>query len=245
MKKIMLSFLLLSIILSFYTSSMCYGQEESNYLLKGKIKNYSNTYFEVYQEGYLFDKNYNIAIDKSGNFSIRIPIERIQDLYIQLNDKSIKLFAVAGDTIILNWNEKDALKTFQANCPDSGRDAELSYLVRSFKTKLLRNTITESRQAISDSVKFSRINTLYNEEINRLNQNGQNKNFDKLVYDCYYKHLNSLHSGGLLDKFKLYKARKSLNDSVSKVVPSALLNYKMLNEMAFTKSNTYRTFLFD
>ena len=156
MEKPLRSFISILSITALFGSSVSYGQSDSSYVLKGTIKNFNETYFEILQIGYLFDKEYNVVIDKSGKFSLQIPIEGIQNFLVYLDNRSIQLFAVPGDTIMLTWNENDALNTFEAHAARAGRDVELNYLTERFKSRLKKQADSEQQVKVTDSMKFSK-----------------------------------------------------------------------------------------
>lgn len=49
----------------------------------------------------------------------------------------------------------------------------------------------------------------------------------------------------LIDKYKLTIADPIVKEALNKNISSSLLDYKLLNEIAFNKSTNYRKFLFE
>lgn len=221
------------------------AKKDSTYLLRGNIKNLTTNGFEIANSGFFGSRNYNIAVDKKGNFSRRISTEGLQNLYIYLNEESIRLFVLPGDTITLNWDQKDLFKTFRVQSPSKERNAELNFVLDRFLQDKASVQSAQKDKKPSDSASFKLINAAYNDELIALNKQMITNNFDKLIYDCYYRNLNRLVSRQLFMKFELTIEDKILKNSIGKKFPLVFLDYKILNEEAFVKSSEYRTFLYD
>lgn len=221
------------------------AQTDSTYLLRGNIKNYTDSYFEISNDGFFGSRAYNIVVDQKGNFSRRISTEGLQDLYIYLNDESIKLFVLPGDTITLNWDRKDFFNTLTVQSPSKERNMELNFMLERFRFNKAGKQAAKNDKKLGDSASFKLINAAYNADLVSLNKLVKTDNFDKMAYDCYYGHLNRLVFDRLFEKFKLSIEDKILQDSLAKKLPLIFLNYKILNEWAFVKSAEYRQFLYD
>ncbi|MEJ7558075.1 MAG: TlpA disulfide reductase family protein [Pedobacter sp.] len=60
-----------------------------------------------------------------------------------------------------------------------------------------------------------------------------------------YKYMGLLVDAKLIDKYKLTIADPIVKEALNKNISSSLLDYKLLNEIAFNKSTNYRKFLFE
>lgn len=222
------------------------AQSDSTFLLTGQAKFYPQRSFEMTTTGYFEGKNHHIEIDDQGNFSKRINIEGLQDIKFNLNGENITVFALPGDTILLNWEQKDFAKTFRISSPAAERNAELNMMLKFSRFNQARTTTTpENLQKLTDTAKFNLINDDYQADMNFINQFESSKNLKKLAYDRYFYYLRLMVNAKLLDKFNLYVKDKTLRDSLAKKIPISSTNYKLLNGIAFDNSKEYRDFLYE
>ena len=220
-----------------------FSQSDSTYILRGNIKNYDQTYFAMVQDGFIDWKEYNIVVDEKGTFFREIQTEGLQDFVLELNDESYTFFAKPGDTITLTWDQKNFSKTFAIQGNQKGRTGEYKAILALFSLEKSRSKNEDDQ--LDDSIKFNRINAAYNEEIKIITEYPSSANFDKIVYDMYFKYIRLLGDVKLIDKYKLTISDPLLKGALNKSIPTQLLDYGLLNEMAFIKSTKYRKFLYD
>ncbi|TDQ09760.1 TlpA family protein disulfide reductase [Pedobacter metabolipauper] len=238
MKRLIILFLLLGTI-----PAVSFGQNDSTYFLQGNIRNYDQSSFNLVNEGFFEWKDYNILVDNKGNFSKKIRTEGIQNFILRLNNETITLFAVPGDTITLKWDNKNIAKTLTVRGKSKERTMELQTKIELF---YLAQKISDGPdQKTSDTAKYRAINNAFNQEIMYIHGVPHTENFDKIAYDIYYKYMNMLLSARLHDKFKLTITDNLVRDAINKKIPTVLLDYKLINEFAFNKSALYRKFIYD
>lgn len=233
---------LLTILLTISLPFAAFSQGDNTYIIQGKIKNYDQTYFAMVQHGFLDWKNYNIVVDSKGNFFRKIETESLQDFSLELNNESYTFFAKPGDTITLTWDQRNFSKTLVIQGNQQGRNGEYKTILALFALEKSRPKIEEGK--VDDSTHFRRINAAYNEEIKVISGFPFSDDFDKVAYDVYYKYMGLLLDANLIDKFKLTIANPLVKDILYKNIPVPLLDYSLLNEIAFNKSTIYRSFLY-
>jgi peroxiredoxin len=233
---------LLIIFITFSFPFAAFSQDDSTYIIRGKIRNYDQPYFALVQDAFLDWKNYNIVVDTKGNFFREIQTESLQDFIVELNNETYTFFAKPGDTITLTWDQKNFSETFAIQGNQKGRNGEYKAILELFALEKSRPKNEEDK--IDNNTKFNRINAAYNEEIKVINGYPSSDNFDKIAYDVYYKYMGLLLDANLIDKFKLTIANPLVKDILYKNIPVPLLDYSLLNEIAFNKSTIYRKFLY-
>ncbi|MEJ7558074.1 MAG: hypothetical protein WKF66_07165 [Pedobacter sp.] len=152
--------LLISLI-TFGLPVVAFSQVNSSYIIRGNIKNYDQTYFGMVQDAFLDWKNYNIVVDKEGNFFREIETESLQDFILELNNETYTFFAKPGDTITLTWDHKNFSKTFAIQGNQKGRTGEYKAILELFALEKIRDKNQEVK--IDSSTKFEQLNAAYNE----------------------------------------------------------------------------------
>jgi hypothetical protein len=104
---------LLIIFITFSYPFAAFSQGNSTYIIRGKIRNYDQTYFSLVKDAFLDWKNYNIVVDTKGNFIREIQTESLQDFILEFNNETYTFFAKPGDTITLTWDKKISAKRSQ------------------------------------------------------------------------------------------------------------------------------------
>ena len=107
-----------------------------------------------------------------------------------------------------------------------------------------------NKDKLTDSVKFTKINALYNKEIEFLGKDGPYLHTRKMAIDIYYRYASLLRENNLLRGYDLFLLHPRLiNDSQILSTLSITFRdgkpYKRESEDAFKTSSNYRTFLFD
>jgi len=229
-------------LLIFSFPGVCLSQGDSAYVIRGNVKNYDQTYFGMVQEDFLDWKDYNIVVDKKGNFFRKIHTESLQDFILELNNETYTFFAKPGDTITLTWDHKNFSKTFAIQGNQNGRTGEYKAILGLF---VLEKNRPKEKDRTDDNSNFERINAAYNEDIKFISGFASSDNFDKIAYDIYYKYMGLLTDSKLIEKNKLTITDPLVKEALGKNILSPLLNYRLLNEIAFNKSAVYRNFLFE
>jgi peroxiredoxin len=243
-------------------------QPKATAIIKGNVQNFTEKYWEMALTGDLTNYGLTIPVDKDGFFNTTINLDNgTEDIYLYLNGDAITICAQKGDTISINWDNKDFDKTFLVSSPQEHTNSRLQDMLSIYK--LYRKEYMDLAQTLysekaTDSVKFSQINALYNKEMQvatadssklyQVSGNNYNKAIhvkvvstkhiqdQKVTTDIYYKYINMLNGNGLLPRYTLY-----VTDTTSK---GKILNeqfaantYKTESEYAYQNCNEYKSFL--
>lgn len=237
---------LIPFLCAFLITVSCFAQKTSSFLLKGNVKNFDDSFFELATTGYFNNTMNSVLVDKKGNFSKHIFIDGVQDIYLYLNDDAITVFAVPGDTIEVNWDQRNFKNTFKINSPSPERAQDLSIMMAIYKERRqpfldLNKKLYEAKD-LTDSSKYKLINDSYNAELNIiLSAPRTEHSITKSLYDTYFKHVELLQGlrGNLLNVYKLK------NDDRYAVPENTKFDHSYLSEKIFIQSPPYRDFLFN
>jgi len=237
---------LISLLSALLITVSCFAQKNNSFLLKGNVKNFDDTFFELATTGYFNNTMNSVLVDKKGNFSKHIYIDSIQDIYLYLDNDAITVFAVPGDTIEVNWDQKNFKNTFKINSPSAERAQDLSTMMAIYKERRqpfldLNKKLHEAKE-LADSSKYRLINDAYNAELNIIFSAPRTKySITKIFYDAYFKHVELLRGlrGNLLNVYKLKTDDRYLSPEFTK------FDHTYLSEEIFIQSAPYRDFLFD
>lgn len=224
----------------------CFAQKTSSFLLKGNVKNFDDTFFELATTGYFNNTMNSVLVDKKGNFSKHIYIDGIQSIYLYLDNDAITVFAVPGDTIEVNWDQKNFKNTFKINSPSAERARDLSTMMAIYKGRrqpfLDLNKKLYAAKELADSSKYRLINDSYNAELNIIFNAPRTKySITKIFYDAYFKHVGLLRGlrRNLLNVYQLKTEDRYSGPEFAK------FDHTYLSEEIFIQSSDYRDFLFD
>jgi peroxiredoxin len=215
-------------------------------LIKGNVKNFTDNFWEIAVTGDFTNYSVEIPVDKNGNFSKTLELDgETEDIFLYFNDDAITICAQSKDTIEINWDNKDLDHSLRVSSPRENINSRLQSMISIYK--LYNKAYTDLAEAkytdkSADSVKFSKINTLYNKEMQTA---AMNSNYDEtrtLITNTYFKYINLLHGYRLLSKYSLYITDttgngKKLNSEFSEYA------YKIESEYAFKNSYEYRKFI--
>jgi len=235
----MKSTFLLSLIL---LSSICFAQSQNTFLLKGNIKNFDKTFFEVIVDGFFNSTTIAIKVDKKGNFSKSCAIDGIQNIHVQIGDEYKSLFAAAGDTLMLNWVNNEDYESFVVSSTNKDRIQELSAKLKlSEAIDKSFNELNDKLYAkgMADSTKFKMINDLYVAEIQFLNKFSATSYSFKIYGDSYFKYASLLQRHKLSNKYTLTRVTGMDH------TPMSFMDHTFLSEQLFKQSESYRDFIYD
>lgn len=223
-------------------SSLCTGQTQNTFLLKGNVKNFDKSFFEVIVNGFFNTSTIAIKVDKKGNFSKNCAIDGVQNIYIEVGDDYKSLFAAPGDTLILNWFNSSEDESFAISSPNKNRVQELSA-----KLKLSEATDKSFRElneklydkGLADSTKFKMINDFYQAEIQFLSKFPPTTYSFKIFGDTYFKYASLLQRLKLSSKYSLSKVPGMEH------TPMSFMDHTFLSEQLFKQSENYRDFIYN
>jgi len=196
--------------------------KQGTIVLKGKAKNLKDKYFEFAMTGYTHNnESYFVDFNKDGSFEKSFPIINSQQLYLYLNNDAITITVADGDTVLLNWDEKNFVHTFNLNANKVGRATTLEAeweIYKNFRKPEteLRQRLSKERETLGAKAKFDLINELYNKKVRLIllkDAPKAYKTIDYLLSNNYFLYVSWLRSAGLLEDFKL----KLIEDSTFKV----------------------------
>lgn len=238
-------FLCLLMSTKLFANTETFETERVHAVIKGNISNNTSKLWEYGITGYFYNNPGSVPIDARGSFNRTIWFDGdAQDIFLFLNNGAITIDLKKNDTLEINWDASAFTKTFSVRTSDRNRNNELQAMLALNDLywmpfiDLERSLYTEKW---NDSVKFSKINHLYNQELKSALDHEAKGN--KLLTDIYFKFVQLLSSQNLLQKYDLTVT----NDSV-KALPLSLnfpRFYRIEQEEAFKTSSVYREFLFN
>lgn len=213
-------------------------------IIKGHIKNHAEDIWDYNQAGYLNNEIISVPVDKEGSFYKKIKVET-DAMTVFLYPGRLEIFVQPNDTITINWDNNNVRNTFAVNASRADRNHDMQVLISLDKlyTEAFDNLENpETVNNLTDSAKFSRINQLYNKEIETLLEGEMYVNTAKIATDIYYKFTGLLYDQHLLSKYELNILHPQKKSSWIQVL-TAKNAYQMESEEAYRTSSYYRSFI--
>ncbi|RZK25571.1 MAG: redoxin domain-containing protein [Flavobacterium sp.] len=145
-----------------------------------------------------------VPLDDKGNFSIKIKIDRPQDIFISLGE-GISFFVIPGDVLTLKWDSKDEAKSFSIKTDNLERQREIDLVYRtSIKYMPSYDALSEDfkSKTLTSNEKFKKAEKIFQDYLHDLTSSTLTKNSEKILADFYYyfletqlKELNKLTKG--------------------------------------------------
>ena len=246
--KHLLILIFISITLNLAAQNAIVNTDGGFVVLKGHIKNSNINTWDLSTAEYLKYSTISMVVDKNGDFSKRLPITGYyEDAFLRIAN-GVPIFFKNNDTLEINWDANDIEKslTIKASKTDRNHDIQTQFIL----SKLYANDfykLNESLYSIprlTDSVMFSKINTLYNQEIETLLKEGVYINTEKMVMDIYFKYTGLLRAHRLLPAYELTLLYPSTNSNLIALLKDKKA-YQTESEINYRSSSAYRDFLFD
>jgi len=217
-------------------------------VIKGNVKNFNGEYWSFAVTGDFENRLVWVPIDKGGNFNQTISIDGgTEDLYLYLNKDAITICAQKNDTITINWDNNDFNKTFAISSPKPHINERLQTMISVYnlcRKEMLDLSESLYKDKLTDSVRFEKINALYNKEMMAAAVNLDYPESEKLITDVYYKYADFLRSYHLLSKYDLHiKDTSATGKRLNLQFPAGA--YFIESEFAYRNSNAYKSFLFN
>jgi peroxiredoxin len=218
-------------------------------VIKGHISNNSKELLDYSWNNYLGYTEASLRVNKTGDFiqKIKLPTE-FTEFYLDVNDNDdIILPLLDKDTITLTWDEKNFKKSLiiAANKPESAIDIKKCNDHRQLFNNEISKVYNESYdRKTADSIRFRKINDLYNRQIASLLSGDIYPRTAQLAVDIYFDNCKLLLSTKLLGKYELYLTSPVKNTQELQVLNN-IKGYQYESEDIFKKSEKYRDFLFD
>ncbi len=242
--------------------------KQGTFVLKGKAKNLKDKFFEFGMTTYLHNnESYFVDFNKDGSFEKSFPIINSQQLYLYLNDDAVTITVADGDTILLNWDEKNFEKSFTLKSNNAGRTTTLETeweIYKNFRKPEteLRDQFYKERETLSAKAKFDLLNNLYSKKVKFIlskDADHTNSSTSYLLSNNYFSYASWLRDAKLLDRFSLKVVEDSVfklpmlegkvNGKLSKFLKYGILdgsdNYKTSNERYLIELPEYRDFMFN
>lgn len=218
-------------------------------VIKGHVENQTDNFWEFGLQGYFSSQRISVPINTNGDFVVRVKVEgEIQDAVLLLNDV-IPIFFQRNDTIEINWDAKDTGKNIAVKNVNPSRNSELQKMLLLNKLYIpeyhdLLQSFYKDKQ--TDSVKFTKINSLYNKELEFLWKGNLYMHSIKMAIDIYYRYASLLMKNDLLRGHDLFLVHPELINLSALTIPfDGDKPYKRESEDAFKTSSNYRDFLFN
>jgi peroxiredoxin len=210
-------------------------------VIKGHIENSQSNFWEYATIGYLGYPNVSVSVDRNGDFLARVKLQGTHtDIMLDLG-RGIMFYLKKNDTITVKWDAKNITNSFNISAARHERDNDIKTAMALFDFSF---SSTDELYAVlynksaADSVKFSKVNELYNRsiEIVKAGNCTADANF-KLATDLYFKYSSFLLRDGLIRKYHLATENQSPGFNRS--------DYRLELESYFKASSEYRDFIYD
>lgn len=250
--RFFLSFILTATLIN-QGKSAAQADEPKGFVIKGNVKNADGDFWEFLITDFIKPKHLvGVPIDKNGNFIKEIAISAPQDLYLSLNHQGIPVFAVPGDTLIINWDAAKFNETFRITAVSSvpSRQDEIDLVLKLYQSYWPKTLdmfkIVQNREIAGDE-KMQQVQALFNKYCSVINQNPKSKYVAKVLADQYYffllrfvEKINAQERNKNANQFKQYRLNlDSLNDAALKYG----CREDLLNENVFAFSPNYRSYI--
>ena len=219
---------------------------QGSFVIKGHAENFNEPLFDFGITSYFNSRVNSIIVNPDGSFDQQFPVQYRQDVYLYLNDDAITFTVEDGDTIILNWDEKNFRKTFSIKGKNQSRTQELNFqlkLYNEFREPLMK--LYEIDRNLAAEKKFELINEAYNRNVKAILDSTATKYTNRLVTSLYFAYTSLLYQFRLIPQFKLALINDAGKTYVYPGLPSMQPDYKQLNEEWFWNSPEYRDFIFN
>jgi thiol-disulfide isomerase/thioredoxin len=217
-------------------------------LIKGHISNNDGDFLDYGTEKLLGYTVASIPLDKNGNFEKLIPIESgYKEIHFRTSGEGVILWLTDKDTVTINWDYRDLQNTLSIIAAKSGRTEQLIKIDAHRKKFMQPNydlRVAIMDKAMPDSVKFARINNMYNQEIQSLLSGPVYDASFKKAADVYFNYTNTLLSSRLLGKYDLYITNPT-NETRMVPIVNEKEAYKTESLEYYNSSAGYRDFVFD
>ncbi|MDQ2720009.1 MAG: TlpA family protein disulfide reductase [Bacteroidota bacterium] len=245
----------LFILLLFIIPSSIHAQsfQTSGYfVIKGKLKNFKETFFEFGLSDYFTINTISIVVKPNGSFEKKVPVQDIQTAYFIFNDSLFFNCTVLDkDTINMFWDNDDFANTFLVTGKNERRTKELQLQskLRSFilASYTLPKELYEKRKELTDEQKFALINEVYNRNVQAIfdSTNFFSETIDNMITGLYFQYSSTLRGAYLLPQFKLKLALDSTRSYPHFAMLDHYFDFKQLNKNWFWNVPEYRRFIFD
>jgi len=218
-------------------------------VLKGSVKNFRDTAWSFSYTGFFKNQIINVPVAGDGSFSKSITVDHVNDVYLYLNNDAIISFVAPGDTLTLNWDEKDFNNTFKIQANKTGRQQEIDAMFELHKRYFLPliEFLKKPRStSLTDSTTYLQVNGMFGQQVKTLLKYQNTQNWEKIYNDVYLQDkqlLFDMLSNTNKSKYKLVLDR-STNDSLKKRLYKEL-DYidNTLDERLFAESVNYRNYI--
>jgi peroxiredoxin len=225
-----------------------YKKDKPNsFVIKGTVKNFTDPSWNLLLTSFYSNEGIDMPVASDGSFSKTISITDPTDLYLYLNDDAIIVFASPGDTLNMNWDNKDFKNTFKIKTGQKEMDLMMDLYVKYWPAiRDIEKNIQE--KSTPDSVIFNRVKGTFTGQVKTILKYPATVNSDKILYDTYSRDRYLLN---ILSRL----SHKTYELSLDEAIPDSLREHyglhlysridKTLSEPLFLKSYEYREYITD
>lgn len=219
--------------------------------LYGKVDNAKSTYFEFAQTGFFDNNGSSVILKDDGRFSHSFQIEgKRQDLYLYLNNSVLILTVSDGDSLWINWNERDFKNSISVKGASVFSDKMVKaqlYRHQNFWPLFveLQQNMYKKRDSLTKEQKFTLINNLFNQEADHIFgvDNVKHGISAALYPEIYFFYTNMLSDQRLLPEYPLAITAANPAAAVKQIIEGT--NTRRLDAPYFWTSSSYRDFIYD
>ena len=209
-------------------------------VVEGKISDFNRklTGIEFVVEGYIDQQKLLVPVDEDGTFAAVFPVEDVQDVFFAFDRSIFRFFTYPGDTIRVEFQQKDPVGTLKLSGTSSERTKELELCLLLSRHRNQAKLMEEiHRTDLPDSVRLGLLNCYYQERIAIIDgyeaANGPLTFAYKLRADVYFDVCHTV----------LVSRSKPLLAGINNGSFNALINYNSIDYHVFKTSPAFRNYL--
>lgn len=217
------------------------------FVIKGHITSNTAKSWEMMSGDMLSMDRIDIKIDKDGNYSHTFNTISVKEVMLAMDTIPHMQFAVAGDTLIINWDAKDVTRSLKVTAVNSERAKEAAVMQQldGYMIPYINMLRGFGPNRGGDSATAAKINAMYNDIMYVVLSAPRTAYTEKMVADIYYRFMGAMKSYGGRFKYPLYFTRsEGMAPGWEKLIPQSD-DYKSLNYTHFKWSRECRDFMFD
>ncbi|GAB3929751.1 hypothetical protein GCM10028827_24170 [Mucilaginibacter myungsuensis] len=224
------------------------------YVIKGNVKNFTETFWSYFSSGLFKNLVIDVPVKADGSFFKTMETGNTSDIHFYLGE-GLSALAKPGDTLTVEWDNKDIDDTFKITSNSGERQQELDLLLQLSKQyrKPMMDAVTALRSKdIADVEKFNKISELFTGEVKLLVKGPVTGNSKKILYDIYFRNLDMISKLNKTSKTNyVLPLAAAIPDNLKGMFGTANFYQteswgyidKVLDETMFMASHEYRDFL--
>lgn len=244
MKRSLLYFVLLTILLNTPTTLFC--QKQGSLIIKGRDINKFPTSLQILKGGLLKDSIYTIPVQNGDFYALLDLDEGTQEVAVLVGNKPVLFYATPGDIVDITCDYKNS-RLIKIQGANTSKTQLLSYVTSAIvpgrRDSIFANIINK---ATDDTEKYRLCAYYYNMELNDLlgKKNILKQDLEQYINELYFFYANKMSA-----YYSLYEIERLSDTSVipfhdRSIVPEAR-HFEIVSKKILLQSPAYRKYLFN